>query len=146
MAAYRLTYGATPDELNQLNYPSSNDLILGFSDNTTELKRIKLSELPYPSPVIPLQQFATANGNYSIVATDYGKIIRISNTSTVTMPLDLATGFQITIFNETNHTKTFSTTGAFLAKGTLLKTRYGAVYLTFLGSNTWLGIGDLSSV
>ena len=92
---------------------------------------------------VPLQDFKAVTGNYSVLAEDHGKIIRITNTSTVTLPTGLSTGFQITFFNETNSTITFSGAGTIKAKATICANQYGAVYATHQGNNVWILVGDL---
>ena len=99
-------------------------------------------KLAFGNPV-PLQQFKSVTGNYSLIADDHGVMIRITNASTVTLPSGLATGFQVTFFNETNSTITFSSTGTIKSKALICSNQYGSVYATHQGSNTWILVGDL---
>ena len=99
-------------------------------------------KLAFGNPV-PLQEFKAVTGNYSVLAQDHGKMVRITNTSTVTLPTGLTTGFQVTFFNETNSTITFSSTGTIKAKASICSNQYGAVYATHQGSNVWILVGDL---
>ena len=99
-------------------------------------------KLAFGNPV-PLQEFKAVTGNYSVLADDHGKMIRITNASTVTLPTGLSTGFQVTFFNETNSTITFSSTGTIKAKASFCSNQYGAVYATHQGSNVWILMGDL---
>ena len=99
-------------------------------------------KLAFGNPV-PLQEFKAVTGNYSVLADDHGKMVRITNASTVTLPTGLSTGFQVTFFNETNSTITFSSTGTVKAKALTCSNQYGAVYATHQGSNVWILVGDL---
>jgi hypothetical protein len=100
-------------------------------------------KLAFGNPV-PLQEFNAVTGSYSVLANDHGKIVRITNASTVTLPTGLSTGFQVTFFNETNSTITFSSPGTIKAKALTCSSQYGAVYATHQGSNVWILLGDLS--
>jgi hypothetical protein len=99
-------------------------------------------KLAFGNPV-PLQEFKAVTGNYSVLADDHGKMVRITNASTVTLPTGLSTGFQVTFFNETNSTITFSGSGTIKAKASTCSNQYGAVYATHQGSNVWILVGDL---
>ena len=99
-------------------------------------------KLAFGNPV-PLQEFKAVTGNYSVLADDHGKMVRITNASTVTLPTGLSTGFQVTFFNETNSTITFSSPGTIKAKASTCSNQYGAVYATHQGSNVWILVGDL---
>jgi len=92
---------------------------------------------------VPLQQFVAVTGNHSLNASNHGKIIQITNASTVTLSSGLAAGFQVTIFNETASIITFSSEGTIKAKSFRCSNRYGAVYATHLGNNVWILVGDL---
>jgi hypothetical protein len=99
-------------------------------------------KLAFGNPV-PLQEFKAVTGNYSVLTEDHGKMIGITNASTVTLPTGLSTGFQVTFFNETNTTISFSSTGTIKAKALTCPNQYGAVYATHQGSNVWILLGDL---
>jgi hypothetical protein len=92
---------------------------------------------------VPWQQFRAVTGNHLLVASDHGKIVQITNASTVTLSTGLPTGFQVTIFNETNTTITLSSVGTIKAKSLTCSRQYGAIYLSHLGSNIWIAVGDL---
>ena len=95
------------------------------------------------SPRFPTQEFRAVTGNHTLEASDLGKIIRISNTSTVTLPTGLANGFQVTIFNETASVITLTSAGTIKAKALTCSNQYGAIYATHVGSNEWIVVGDL---
>jgi hypothetical protein len=99
-------------------------------------------KLAFGNPV-PLQEFKAVTGSYSVLADDHGKMVRITNASTVTLPTGLSTGFQVTFFNETNSTITFSSPGTVKAKALTCSNQYGAVYATHQGNNVWILVGDL---
>ena len=92
---------------------------------------------------VPLQQFVAVTGSHSLVASNHGKIVQITNVSTVTLSSGLATGFQVTIFNETASVITFSGGATVKAKSLTCSSQYGAVYATHLGSDVWILVGDL---
>ena len=92
---------------------------------------------------VPRQQFRAVTGNHTIEASDHGKIVQITNASTVTLPSGLPNGFQITLFNETSSTITLSSAGTIKAKGLTCINQYGAIYLTHVSNNTWIAVGDL---
>ena len=100
-------------------------------------------KLAFGNPV-PLQQFRAVTGNYTIIADDHGRMVQITNASTVTLPSGLSTGFQVTFFNETASIITFSSSGTIRAKTVTCRNQYGAVYATHQGSNVWILMGDLS--
>jgi hypothetical protein len=117
-----------------------------FSGSTTEgyIPVVNATGKLALSPRFPSQEFREVTGNHTVEASDLGKIIRISNTSTVTLPSGLPNGFQVTIFNETNSTITLTSAGTIKAKALTCPNQYGAIYATHVSSNTWIVVGDLS--
>ena len=93
---------------------------------------------------VPWQQFSAVTGNHTLVASDHGKIIQITNASTVTLPSGLTAGFQVTIFNETATTITLSCAGTIKSRGITCTSQYGAIYATHVSGNVWIVVGDLT--
>jgi hypothetical protein len=92
---------------------------------------------------VPRQQFRAVTGNHTLDASDHGKIIQITNVSTVTLPSGLANGYQLTLFNETNTVITLASAGTIKAKSLTCSNQYGAIYLTHISGNVWIAVGDL---
>jgi hypothetical protein len=126
------------------NSQTDNGKVLTIDDSLPLKVGFKTSTGGGGSSTLPNQEFTEVTGNYTLLSTDYSKIVIITNTSTLTLPLTFNSGYQVTVFNQTATTITFSTSGTLLAKGTTCTNRYGAVYLTYKGNNTWIAIGDLA--
>jgi hypothetical protein len=128
--------------VNTLTISDFNGVFTGTPTTGTIPSVDTNGKLAFGNPV-PLQEFKTVTGNYSLLTEDHGRLIRITNTSIVTLPTGFSPGFQVTFFNETNSTITFSSTGTIKAKASTCSNQYGAVYATHQGSNVWILLGDL---
>jgi hypothetical protein len=89
------------------------------------------------------QQFKDVTGDYTLIASDHGKIIRITNTATITLPSGLFNGLQCTLFNMTSTVTTLTTSGTLQATSGIMRLQYVASYVTHVSNNTWIAMGRL---
>jgi hypothetical protein len=97
--------------------------------------------------------FTTSSASYTLVISDVGKIVEISNASanTLTVPLDATVNFpvgtQLTILqtNTGQTTITPGTVGVTIngTPGLKLRTQWSSATLIKRAANTWVAIGDL---
>ena len=101
---------------------------------------------------VPYQTFTTITNNYTLQASDHGKIIFVTNplvldTLNITLPNTLPPGFQATFFMDTTlQTEVLvalTTSGSLKAKSDIFGTPNTSVYVTHISNGNWLALGAL---
>jgi hypothetical protein len=101
---------------------------------------------------VPYQTFVTITNNYTLQASDHGKIILITNPNgwsdiAIVLPNGLPAGVQAILFVkttvETEVFVTLSAAGSLNSTSVNFGTSNTAVYVTHVGNNEWLALGAL---
>ncbi len=130
-------------------------IVVGIDNNPTGILKPQPPQLKLMESVdfinsATLLSNKLVSGNYNILSSDINKLLICTDTTNITLPLNLATpiGTQIIVASATPNTITFiADPGVTLnSRGNLVTIidQYAAVSLIKTDSNTWYLIGDLS--
>ena len=118
--------------------------------------KLTFIDAPSGSGSVPYQAFKTVDGNYTLIASDHGNMILVTNTLgldtiILTLPTGMPAGFQVTIFSDLTQLNAapiqFSATSPGVIKSAGSSPPYlnikTAAYATHVANNVWIVIGAL---
>jgi len=90
-----------------------------------------------------LLSVGSITGAYTLASSDSSSYMRNVGANTITLPVNLSTGFNVTVQNTDGSTITWASDGTINAKNTAQSTQWGAVTAICTAASTWDLIGDL---